>query len=148
MPVASEFPITALEGAVGGLLDGPAWVPGSGWLEAAITETGLRDLGASQVKSPSDRGGGRDESGARDGAPPAPRTREGASEGDGRRRREEEGGGAQLSSLPRRNHTGPLRAGPGDLGLRPVLSREGPRADTGPRDRYTRVHAEGQGQLS
>ena len=83
MPVASEFPITALEGAVGGLLDGPAWVPGSGWLEAAITETGLRDLGASQVKSPSDRGGGRDESGARDGAPPAPRTREGASEGDG-----------------------------------------------------------------
>lgn len=133
MPVASEFPITALEGAVGGLLDGPAWVPGSGWLEAATTETGLRDLGASQVKSPSDRVGGRDESGAQDGAPPAPRTQEGAAKETGRRRREEEGGGSQLSSLSRRNHTGPLHAGPGDLGLRPVLPREGPRADNRPK---------------
>ncbi|CAM9873542.1 unnamed protein product [Rangifer tarandus platyrhynchus] len=49
----------------------------------------------------------------------------------GRRRREEEGGGSQLSSLPRRNHTGPLRAAPGEGEARGA-AKGAPRTSEGP----------------
>ena len=126
------------ERSAGSWVDQPGFL-GVAWLEAAITETGSgHELGEITKRL----SGGQRREQSQDGAPPAPRLQEGASEGDGTREAGRRRGMAPSSPSSQGGTTQSPCAGPGSLGLRPVLPRGGPG------DRYTRVPAEGQGQLS